>query len=176
MRNDRWWCEPRCQKSIEAQLDKLHHEELSLSFGFRAVPLSNDGTIASSIRKVLENVILDLVDELAQEPNDVWMRWKLHELDELVYVGVASLRRVEIKVEAHFESVLLVEPHEAWCRASHESNHAKVSLAKHPRHLELAGSSTSSRHESLLMDLISCSCQALIESSEYAIACVVQQT
>jgi len=114
---------------------------------------------ASKVGKMRSNVVVDLVDELAQESNDVWMRRKLHELDELVDVCVASLIGVEIKVEAHFESVLLGGPHEARCRASHESDHAKVSLAEHSRHLELVGSSASSRHESLLEHLVSCSDQ-----------------
>ena len=126
-----------------------------------------DGRVlASSIRKVRSNVVVDLVDELTQEPDDVRMRWKLHELDELVDVCVASLISVEIKVEAHFESVVFVAPQEAWCRAFHLSNHAKVSLAEHSRHLELVGLSTSSRHESLLEDLVSCSVQCLLDSSE----------
>jgi len=113
-----------------------------------------DGRIGlGTIRKMRSNVVVDLVDELTQESNDVRMRWKLHELDELVEVCVASLIRVEIKVEAHFESVVFVAPQEAWCRAFHLSNHAVVSSAEHSRHLELVGSSTSSRHESLLEDL-----------------------
>ena len=159
MRNDRWCFEPLSQQSSKTHLDELQHEELSLSVALSAVSILSDGSLASELGKMRSNVVVDLVDELAQEPNNVWMRRKLHELDELVDVCVASLIGVELKVEAHFESVLLVKPQEAWRRARDESNHAVISKSEHLRHLELVGSPTSGRHESLLKDLVSCSLQ-----------------
>ena len=100
MRNDRWRCEPRCQQSPETHFDELQHEELSLSIGLSAVLVCDDRLLASKLGKMSSNVIVDLVDELAHESNDVRMRRKLHELDELVDVCAASLVRVELKVEA----------------------------------------------------------------------------
>ena len=137
----------------------LHDEELSLSVGSSAILMCDDRVLASKLGKMRSNVVFDLVDELTHESNDVRMWWKPHEFGGLVDECIANLIGVEVKVEAHFESVLLVGPLEAWCRAAHESSHGNLSIAEHLRHLELVRSSASDRHESLLVNLVSCSVQ-----------------
>ena len=108
--NDRWWCISLDHELLQRHAHLLDHKELSLAIANRASLASNHRLISSKLWQQPANRVVDLVEELAQESNDVRVARKPHELSKLVDERSLCLQRVLVEVEAHLHRVPLVGP------------------------------------------------------------------